>query len=190
MDADTIRAVHRYGAVFSALLVGGGIAAFLLKGPDSNLGVLLGLFGPLFGFYFIGAELQYRQKDPVLGEELLRGVVWYFGSLLGWAYITTGSDAIPVTGVIGVGLPAVTAVAIVLGFVAVRRVTGLDLKVSTDSGQLLVSITGSLVGGFLVLYLVLVEQRSWLLVPVYVAATVVGMGYWWRYAFDSRPQPG
>lgn len=190
MTGDTIRSIHRWGAVLSAALVGGSVFAFVLEGSASGLGVLLGLFGPLFGFYFVGAELQYSTTFAVVGEELLRGVVWYFGSLVGWAYILTGSETVPVSGVAGVALPAGTAVAIVLGLVAIRYSTGLELKIHSGDGYLLASIAAAFVGGFGVLYLVLVWEYSWVWLPLYVVAMVLALGYWSRAGerVQSPPQ--
>lgn len=141
----------------------------------------LGFFGPLAGFYFIGGVLEESPKYHVLGEELMRGVVWYGGSLLGWAFILTESSMLPATPVTALGLPALTALGLSLGMVATRQLTGLDLKVQTEGGQLLVAITGAFVGGFVVLYVVLVENRSPLLAAVYLFATVGGFLTWRRH---------
>jgi len=65
------------------------------------------------------------------------------------------------------GLPVLTALGIVLTFVGIRE-TGLELKAETESGQLLVSILGTIAGGFLVLFLVLAGGYSPVLLPVYV----------------------
>lgn len=189
MTGDTIRSIHRWGAVLSVVLVGGSIVAFVLQGAASGVGVLLGLFGPLFGFYFVGAELQYSTTFAVMGEELLRGVVWYFGSLVGWAYILTGSETIPVSGVAGVALPAGTALAIVVGLILTRSVTGLELKVQTGDGYVLATMTAVFVGGFGVLYLVLVREYSWVWLPLYVVAAVLALGYWWHHGAGIHSQP-
>ena len=76
------------------------------------------------------------------------------------------------------GLPAVTGLGITLLMVAIRLGTGLDLKVQSEGGQLLVLITGAIIGGFLVLYAVFINGRSPLLVVMYILATVGGLLIW------------
>lgn len=185
MDLETFRAIHRYGAMLSLVATAVAVAAFVLRGPDSFVGMFLGLLGPLCSFYFVGAVLQDSARYRVLGDELLRGVVWYGASLFGWSVVVTSSDGVPATPATAFGLPAITALAIALGMVGVRHLTGLELKVQTEGGQLLVAITGAIVGGFVVLYLVLVEGYAALLVPAYVLATVVGL-LLWRRQWHSR----
>ena len=113
----------------------------------------------------------------------MRGVVWYGASLLGWAIIVDASSVLSATAATVFGLPVATALALALVMVATRRATGLDLKVQTDGGQLLVAITGAIAGGFVVLYAVLVGDWSPLLGVLYVLATVGGLVLWrwhWR----------
>lgn len=178
MDADTVRSIHRYGAGLSAAAMVGAIISIVVGDPLSPLIFPLGFFGPLSGFYFIGAVLQERPRYRVLGEELMRGVVWYGGSLLGWAIILSSTSVLPTTAWTVLGPPAVTALGLSLVMVATRAATGLDLKVQTDGGQLLVAITGAIVGGFIVLYAVLVGDSSPWLVVVYLVATAGGLIVW------------
>ncbi|SER35322.1 hypothetical protein [Natrinema salaciae] len=185
MNASTLRAIYNYGAVLSVIATAVAAVAFVVNGQNSFLGLLFGFFGPFCGFFFIGAVLSHTARYHDLGEECLRGIVWHFGSLVGWGVIATASNALSITPFTVFGLPVLTALGIVLLFVGIRRETGLDLKAKTESGQLLLSILGTIVGGFLVLSFVLVEGRSPLLVPVYLLATVVGFGLWQRHL---RPQ--
>lgn len=183
MDAETFRAIHRYGAGLSIAAIVLALIAYAIGGPLRPLVFPLGLFGPLSGFYFIGGVLEEHPTYHVLGEELLRGVVWYGGSLLGWAFILSESTVLPSTPGTVLGLPTVTALGLVLMMVAIRRTSGLDLKVQTEGGQLLILITGAIVGGFLVLYLVLVDRWSPMLVVTYVLAIIGGLVVWrwiWR----------
>lgn len=185
MDAETFVAIHRYGAVLSVVAIGVAIVAIVVGGPLEPLIFPFGFFGPLCGFYFVGGVLEAYPRYHVLGEELMRGVVWYGGSLLGWALILTESTVLPATPVTALGLPAVTALGLSLVMVGLRRATGYDLKVQTEGGQLLVAFTGAIVGGFIVLYAILVEGQSPLLVVVYVLATAGGLVIWrwhWRRA--------
>lgn len=186
MDVDTFRRIHRYGATLSVVAIAVAAVAFALRGEDSFVGTVFGLLGPLGAFYFVGAVLQDTSRYRVLGDELLRGVVWYGGSLFGWSLIVTSSDAVPATPVTAFGLPALTALGLSLAMVGLRRLTGLELTVQTEGGQLLVAITGAIVGGFVVGYLVLVEGRSPWLGPVYVLATVAGLALW-RYHWRDEP---
>lgn len=183
MDAATFRAIHRYGAILSVLAILGAVVAIVIGEPLTPLIFPLGFFGPLCGFYFIGAVLEENPTYWILGEELMRGVVWYGGSLLGWSFILSSSTVLSSTPITVLGLPALTALGLSLAMVGIRRGTGLDLKIQTEGGQLLVAITGAIVGGFFVLYVVLVEGQSPLLVLVYVLATVSGLVIWrwhWR----------
>lgn len=189
MDVDTFRAVHGYGAILSLVATAVAGLAYVVRGPDSFVGLLFGFLGPLAGFYFCGAVLQDASGYRVLGDELLRGVVWYGGSLFGWSIVVTSSNAVPATPFTTLGLPALTALGLTFAMVALRRVTGLDLKVQTAGGRLLVAVTGAIVGGFVVLYLVLVDGRSPWLGPVYVLATVAGLVLW-RYHWRGQRTEG
>lgn len=186
MDPQMFRAVHRYGAILSVVAIVSAIAAILVGGPLAPLVFPLGFFGSLCGFYFIGAVLQDDPTYRVLGEELMRGIVWYGGSLLGWAVILTSSTVLPTTAWTALGLPVVTALGLSLLMVGIRSATELDLKVQTDGGQLLVAITGAIVGGFIVLYAVLVDEWSPLLVVLYILATVGGLVIWRRHWRGER----
>jgi hypothetical protein len=181
MDVETFRTIHRYGAMLSVVAILGAIVAIVVRGPLTPLMFPLGFFGPLGGFYFIGGVLEENPTYRVLGEELMRGIVWYGGSLLGWSFILTESTVLPATPVTVLGLPAITALVLSLGMVATREATGLDLKVQTDGGQLLVAITGAIVGGFIVLYAVLVEGQSPWIGLFYVVATGAGFVLWRRH---------
>jgi hypothetical protein len=181
MDVEMFRTIHRYGALLSVVAMVGAVIATVIGEPLTPLIFPLGFFGPLAGFYFIGGVLEDAPRYRILGEELMRGVVWYGGSLLGWAFILTESSMLPATPVTALGLPVLTALGLSLGLVATRQLTGLDLKVQTEGGQLLVAITGAFVGGFLVLYAVLVDGRSPLLAVVYMFAIGGGFLIWRRH---------
>jgi len=182
MDVDTFRAIHRYGAILSVVAIVGSAVAYVVGGPLDALLFPLGFFGPLGGFYFVGAVLEDHPNPTyrVLGAELMRGVVWYGGSIFGWSVVLSSSTVLSATPVTVLGLPAVTALCLVLSMVGVRRATGLDLTVQTEGGQLLVFVTGAIAGGFLVLYAVFVDGQSTVLVPAYLLALVVGILLWRR----------
>lgn len=180
MNVSKFRAIHRYGAILSVAAILGAVIAVVVGDPLTPLVFPLGFFGPLSGFYFIGAVLYDDPTYSVLGEELMRGVVWYGGSLLGWAFILSSTTVLPSIWFTLLGLPAITALGLTLVMVGIRRTTGLDLKVQTEGGQLLMAITGAILGGFIVLYTVLVEGWSPLLVLLYVLATVGGFAVWRR----------
>lgn len=178
MDVETFRAIHRYGAIASVVAIAGSIVASLVGGPLTPLVLPLGFGGSLGGFYSIGAVLEDHPRYRVLGEELLRGVVWYGGSLFGWALILSESTVLPATPATVLGLPAVTALGLVFVMVGIRRSTGLALKIQIEGGQLLIVVTGVFVGAFVVLYAVLAGNASPLLVVVYAIATIAGLLVW------------
>lgn len=183
MGATTLRAIHRYGAIVSIAATAVGTIGFAVNGSNSALGSFLGFLGPLCGFYFGGAVLYEKPRYHVLGEELLRGVVWYFGSLVGWSVIITTSTVVPVTPTTAFGLPVLTALGLTVAMVAIRQRTGLDLKVETRDGQLLIAVLGGVVGGFLALYLVLAAGYSPWLLALYAIGTIAGAAFWdrrWR----------
>jgi len=180
MDVQTFRALHRYGAILSIAATIGAVLAYLIGGILSPLVFPLGFFGPLSGFYFIGAVLEDTPAYQILGEELMRGVVWYGGSLLGWSFILTSSTVLPATPVTALGFPAITALGLAFLMTGIRTTSGLDLKVQSEGGQLLIAITGAIIGGFIVLYSIFVEGWSPLLFLVYILATVGGL-LAWRY---------
>lgn len=83
MGASGLRTLHRGGALLSIVATVVAGIAFVVNGYDSFLGLSLGFLGPFFGFYFVGAVLS-DTTHRVWGEELLRGMVWHFGSLVSW----------------------------------------------------------------------------------------------------------
>lgn len=180
MDATRLRTLHRIGAVLSLGAIVGAVVAAAVGGPFALLVFPLGFLGPLCGFYFVGGVLEDVPKYRVLGEELLRGVVWYGASLFGWSLLLTSTSALSATPTTALGLPAVTALALSLLLFAVRKTTDRDLKVKSRSGQRFVLVSALVVGGGLVLYAVTVQDASLLLVPLYGLAAVVGVLVWWR----------
>lgn len=192
MDVETFESLHRYGAILSVVAIFGAVLAYVLGGPFQPLVFPLGFIGPLGGFYFIGAVLEVHPRYYVVGEELMRGVAWYGMSLFGWAFILSSSSSLPATPVTALGLPAATSLVICLVMVGVRSETGLDLKVKTEGGQLLTVITGAIVGGFLVLYAILVQGQSPLFVVLYGIAVLVGVLIWrhqWRHKLTDSQKP-
>jgi len=181
MDVETFQAIHRYGAILSIVAMFGAVLAYVLGGPLQPFVFPLGFFGPLAGFYFIGAVLEDHPRYYIVGEELLRGVAWYGMSLFGWAFILTSSSTLSATPATVLGLPVGTTLVICLVMVGVRSGTGLDLKVQTEGGQLLTVITGAIVGGFFVLYAILAQGKSPLFVVLYVIAVIVGVFIWRRH---------
>lgn len=175
VDSTTFRAVHRYGAVLSVAATAVAVLAFAVNGQDSVLGLFLGWAGPLGVFYFGGATLTQTTDHRVVGEELLRGVAWYFGSLVAWSVILTTTDALAASPATVFGLPALTALAIVAVMVATRHVTGRELTVRSPGGQLLVTVTGVVAFGVLALYLVLADHAGWWLVGLYLVSVPVGV---------------
>lgn len=179
VDSTTFRAIHRYGAALSGVGTLVAILAYAVGGQNSLVGLFLGWAGPLGVFYFGGAYLSEFTSHRVVGEELLRGVAWYFGSLVAWAVIVTETSALTSSPFTVFGLPALTALGISLAMVATRYVTGRDLTVQTAGGQLLVWVTGVVAFGFLALYLVLADRAGWWLVGAYLASIPVGLALWW-----------
>lgn len=120
MNAARLRSRHGYGAIASLAALGVAAIGLVLPNVDDGVGVLLGLFGSLGSFYFVGAYLSYTSSYRVVGEELLRGVVWYGGSLLGWSLVFTETSLIDATPAAFVGLPALTAVCVCAALIATR----------------------------------------------------------------------
>lgn len=182
MDSTTFRSLHRYGAALSVVGTVVAMLAYAVGGQNRLVGLFLGWAGPLGVFYFGGAYLSGFTSYRVVGEELLRGVVWYFGSLVAWAVIVTETSALTSSPFTVFGLPALTALGISLAMVATRYATGRDLTVQTAGGQLLVWITGAVAFGFLALYLVLADRAGWWLVGAYLASIPLGLALWWAVA--------
>lgn len=175
MDSSTFEAIHRYGAILSVVGTAIAVLAYVVSGPNSIVVLFLGWAGPLCGFYFVGGYLAYSTTHRIVGEEFMRGVAWYFGSLIAWSVIVTQTTALSASPVTVFGLPAVTALGITLVMIATRYVTGKELKVQTEGGQHLVTITGAIAFGFLALYLVLAEQAGWWLFGLYLVSIPVGL---------------
>jgi hypothetical protein len=173
MNRDRLRAIYKYGAILSVVGIAAAIVAYAVRGPNSIIGLFFGWAGPLGAFFFGGAYLSETSVSRVVSEEVLRGFIWYFGSLVGWAFLISQTNVLSATPFAAFGLPALTAVGITLVMIGTRQVTGHELKIRTEGGQLLQMILGTIGGGFLVLYLVLTEFGWWLF-ALYVVSVPVG----------------
>jgi len=179
MDSSTFKAIHKYGAMLSVVGIALVALAYVVGGPIGTTALLFfGWAGPLGLFYFGGAYLYYTNSYNVVGEELMRGVAWYFVSLIAWSVIATQTTALSASALTVFGLPAVTALGITLVMVGTRYVTGSDLKVQSEGGQLLFQILGGIVFGFLALYLVLADQAGWWLFGLYLISVPVAIALW------------
>ncbi|EMA48842.1 hypothetical protein [Halococcus salifodinae] len=178
MNSAKLQAISKYGAILSVVGTAIAISAFVVLGPNSLnsfIALILGFLAPLCGFFFIGMIFYDDPTYHVWGEEFMRGVAWHFGSLMGWALIITASNTLPATAFTVLGLPALTALGIVLVMVGIRQATGLDLKVQTESGQLLQLIMGTIAFGFLALYVVLTGIGGWWVFAAYLVSIPVGL---------------
>ncbi|MFB6109922.1 MAG: hypothetical protein ABEJ60_03485 [Halodesulfurarchaeum sp.] len=181
MDPETFVAIHRYGAGVSVMAGLVALLAVVAGGPLAVLGPPLAFLAPLGILYFVGGVLEASGRHRIVGEELLRGIVWYGASLFAWAVILNGAPMVPTTIWTFPGLPIVTTAGLVGLLVAIRSWTGLELQVKTAGGSLLHFVGGSVLGGFLVLYAILAQDRSVLLVVLYVVSLVGGWYLWRRH---------
>lgn len=187
MDKDRLRDIHKYGAILSIASIAIAIIGFAVEAPFIITG-LFGLLGPLASFYFIGAYLSFTSTYRVVGEELMRGIVWYFGSLVGWSLLTTQTSALSATAFTVVALPTLTALGIILVMVGTRQVTGSDLKIHTESGQLLFTMSGAIVIGFVALYLSLTNRNRLAGFLMHDGVRNLVAGNQWPIAQISREQ--
>lgn len=175
MDGAKLQTLSKYGAVLSVIGTCIAVLAYAVNGPNSIVGLFFGWAGPFGVFLFGGLYLFNTSSYNVLGEELLRGNAWYFGSLMAWSVIVTQTSALSATPLTVFGLPALTALGITLVMAGTRYLTGSDLKVQTEGGQLLVMITGGIAFGFLALYLSLSEAAGWWVFGLYLVSIPVGL---------------
>ncbi len=173
MDSSTFEAIHKYGAILSVVGIGIAVLAHVMGGPGI-LTVMFGLLGPLCGFYFIGGYLTSTTAYHPFGEELMRGVAWHFASLTLWSGIIL-MDGLSATPGTVAGLPAVTALSLVLVMASIRYVTARDLKAQTDGGQLLVTVVGTFAMGVFALFLVLSGEAGWWLFALYLSSIPLGI---------------
>jgi hypothetical protein len=123
----------------------------------------------------------------VVGEECWRSVVWFGLGLFGWSLLITSTDALEASALTALGLPILTAAVLGGVMVGLRLATGLELKADTEGSQLLWLVTGSALGGFFVLYDVLVNGRSSLVFVGYGLAVGVGVLLWWVARREHAP---
>lgn len=187
MDGSTFEAIHRYGAALSVVASAIAVVVYVFGGPDGIVGLFFGWAGPLGVFYFGGAYLSYATPHRVVGEELLRGVAWYFGSLVAWSVVVSTTTSLSASPFTAFGVPALIALGITLVMITVRYETGSELKVETESGRLLVQLLGGIAFGFLALYLVLADQAGWWVFGLYLLSIPVGLAIW---RATSRRYPG
>lgn len=181
MDSSTFKTIHKYGAILSVVGIAIAVLAYIVGGPIATTTLLFfGWAGPLGLFYFGGAYLtqttSHTSTYHELGEELMRGVAWYFVCLIAWSVIVTQTTALSASAGTVFGLPAVTALGIALVMLATRYVTDSDLKVKSEGGQLIMMIAGGIVFGFLALYLVLAGEAGWWLFGLYILSIPAGVG--------------
>lgn len=181
MDPETFRSIHRGGAVASLAGILLGAVLEIAGGPFASAAPMVLLLSGLGAFYFVGAVLEDRPRTRLLGRELLRGVVWYAGALLVWSMVVADSPTVSATAWTLFLLPVLTALFLTGLMVAIQVRTGLDLRVRSEGGQLLHFVTGSVVVGFLVIYLVLAGGRSPWLFALYAVAEGVGIVIFRRY---------
>lgn len=184
MDKATFEAIHKYGVVLSVVATALAVLASVVGGPIGSVALLfLGWAGPLGLFYFGGAYLThttaYASAYHVLGEELMRGVAWYSLSLIAWSVVANQTTGFATSPGAVFGLPAVTALGITLLMAATRYVTGSDLRVESEGGQLLVVISGGIAFGFLALFLVLTGQADWWLFALSLLSLPGGLALRW-----------
>lgn len=122
----------------------------------------------------------------IINEELWRSVVWFGIGLFGWSLIITSTNRIEASALTVLGLPILTTAALALVMIGIRVSTGAELEATTEGSQLLWLIIGSAVGGFLVLYDVLVNGRNPAVLLGYVLAVVLGTATW---RITRRTQP-
>ncbi|WP_458189726.1 hypothetical protein [Haladaptatus sp. NG-WS-4] len=118
------------------------------------------------------------ETQQVIHEELWRSVVWLAIGLFGWSLIITSTDVIEATALTALGLPLLTAGVLATLMVSIRLTTGLELKTQTEGSQRLWFTTGSVLGGFLVLYDVRVNGRDPLIIIGYSIAVVLEVVIW------------
>ncbi|MBX0324868.1 MULTISPECIES: hypothetical protein [Halobacteriales] len=114
----------------------------------------------------------------IINEELWRSVVWLAIGLFGWSLILTSTDVLAASALTALGLPLLTAAVLAALMVGIRLATGLELKAKTEGSQLLWLIVGSVLGGFVVLYDVLVNGRGPLIILGYAVAVGFGVLIW------------
>ena len=119
----------------------------------------------------------------VIKDELWRGVAWLALSLVGWSIIYTETNVAVIQGPVWALLVVGTVLGLIGLMVGIRLWTGLELKADTESSQVLQYVFGSVVAGFVLLYLVLARGYPAWWFPAFVVAEVVGFAllrrsYW------------
>ena len=132
------------------------------------------------GYEVTRYRTSYMNTDTrqIVSEELWRSVVWLAIGLFGWSLIITSTEVIEASALTALGLPILTAAVLFGVMVGIRILTGLELKAQTEGSQLLWLITGSVIGGFLVLYDVLVNGRDHVVFLGYGIAVLLGVVLW------------
>lgn len=124
--------------------------------------------------------MEYNTRR-IINEELWRSVVWIAVGLFGWSMILSSTDQLEATAYTALGLPLLTWATLTIFMITLRVTTGMELKVETASGKYLVWFVGLVVGGFLVLWMILVENQSWGISVAYIVGAVLGTLIWRGY---------
>ncbi|WP_157746042.1 hypothetical protein [Halorubrum trapanicum] len=124
--------------------------------------------------------MEYNTRR-IINEELWRSVVWIAVGLFGWSMILSSTDQLEATAYTALGLPLLTWATLTIFMITLRVTTGMELKVETASGKYLVWFVGLVVGGFLVFWMILVENQSWGISVAYIVGAVLGTLIWRGY---------
>ena len=124
--------------------------------------------------------MEYNTKR-IINEELWRSVVWIAVGLFGWSMILSSTDQLEATAYTALGLPLLTWLLLTIFMINLRVSTGMELKVETESGKYLVWFVGLVVGGFFVLWMILVENQPWSIGAMYIVGAVLGTLIWRGY---------
>lgn len=134
------------------------------------------------GYLFLGRRSNMNDTpSTIVREELLRSIAWAAAGLIGWSVIVTESARLEASLLTGLGLPLLTWAVLTAAMIGLRLATGLDLQSRSANGLSLSFVLGFVFAGFGALYLVLVMDRSPVLVgAIFLAVAVTSIG-WFRY---------
>lgn len=118
----------------------------------------------------------------ILKEELLRSIAWAGLGLFGWAWIANRTQAFEASIGVVAALTILTWAGLTIGMIGLRLATNTELQVQSREGLHIVTLFGIILGGYAVVYGIVVEGWPVLFAGgLYIAVLVAFLAYYQRY---------
>jgi hypothetical protein len=119
-----------------------------------------------------------RELRRLVGEELLRSIVWAGLGMVGWPILVSEVAWLEASVLTVFGLPVLTWAVLTASAIGIRLLTGTELQVRTPAGLSTSLLVGIVCGGVAAVYLAGVQGYSPLGVATAYVAVTAGTLLW------------